>query len=343
MIQFTDNSCDINLNEIVKPYSISNTEFLKYVLHNIKKNLGNRTVHLNALLSTPIGIPPYSGIVDMIVKQLDLPAHQIFVHTRDPEFFDHRVTKVDYDLWHEGFRKTCQEYFKDWEPQEVQENSKRFGALFGRIQLGRILLAHHLETVHGDQSIVSFLAGKMQLDHQIFRMESFFTDIKTWWDLRQNHEIFQKPDTDFGEFNWPRNLTTYPEVAKLFQIEMVSETDYCSIGNYTEKTWRCLAIGKPFILLNGAGSLANLRSLGFETFAPWINESYDSIPDLMARIDAIKNEITRLCNLSDDEWHQTTSALNSIAQRNSKFWHSWTPTLNFPHQHGGWWNLHKNV
>jgi hypothetical protein len=330
MIKFTDTSCHITLTEFIKPYYIPNTEFLKYVLHNIKKNLGNRTVHLNALRSTPVSIPPYSGVVDMIVKQLDLPTYQIFVHTRDPEFLDHRVTKVDYDLWNESFRKVCQEYFKDWEPLELQ-NPKRFGALFGRMQLGRILLAHHLETVHADQSIVSFLAEKIQLDHQIFRIESFFTEIKAWWDRRQNHEIFQKPDTDFGEFSQPRNLTTYPEVAKLFQVEVVSETDYCSIGDYTEKTWRCLAIGKPFILLNGTGSLANLRNLGFETFAPWIDESYDLIPDLLTRIDAIKNEITRLCNLSDDEWHQTILSLNSIAQRNAKFWHSWTPSMNFPH------------
>lgn len=312
---------------IIKPYYLGNTEFLKYVLHIIKKKLGNKKINLYALFNTPISIPPYSGVIDMIVDQMNLPSDRITVHTRDPNFFHSGVTKIEYELWDEKWRvNSLSPYLNSLTSLPEDKNVKRFGALFGRIQLGRILLAHHLETNHGDKSIVSFLATKEHLDHQISGFQNFFEDITEWWHTRQNSDVFQNPDLPFGEYNWPNNITTYPAVARLFQIEIVSETDYCRPGDYTEKTWRCMAIGKPFILLCGPNTLRHLQKLGFETFAPWIDESYDQISDLMLRICAIQKEIDRLASLDQSQWEHTYHQLKLIACRNAVFYLKWNST-----------------
>lgn len=55
----------------------------------------------------------------------------------------------------------------------------------------------------------------------------------------------------------------------------------------TEKTLRALALGKPFLVYNGPGTLEYLRSLGFETYKPFWDESYDSIYDPQKRFEAM--------------------------------------------------------
>jgi hypothetical protein len=43
----------------------------------------------------------------------------------------------------------------------------------------------------------------------------------------------------------------------------------------TEKVFKSIAAGHPFILAGNAGSLRHLQELGFSTFSPYINEDYD--------------------------------------------------------------------
>jgi hypothetical protein len=43
----------------------------------------------------------------------------------------------------------------------------------------------------------------------------------------------------------------------------------------TEKTWRPIVAGRPFITVSNYDFLRNLKKLGFETFSAWWDESYD--------------------------------------------------------------------
>jgi hypothetical protein len=54
-------------------------------------------------------------------------------------------------------------------------------------------------------------------------------------------------------------------------------------------------------MMCGAGSLAHLHELGFKTFSPWIDESYDQITNTYLRFEAIKQEIDRLAAMSMQE------------------------------------------
>lgn len=91
----------------------------------------------------------------------------------------------------------------------------------------------------------------------------------------------------------------------------------------TEKTLRPIACGHPFILAAGPGSLALLRSYGFETFSPWINESYDDIQDSKERLQAIIAEMKRLSSLLPEQQAWVIGACRDVAVRNKKrFFHS---------------------
>jgi len=86
----------------------------------------------------------------------------------------------------------------------------------------------------------------------------------------------------------------------------------------TEKILRPIACGHPFILAAGPGSLRLLRRYGFETFSPWINESYDDIADSAQRMAAIVAEMHRLANLSREQQHNIVNSCRAVAERNKK-------------------------
>ena len=71
----------------------------------------------------------------------------------------------------------------------------------------------------------------------------------------------------------------------------------------SEKTYRPIIAGIPFLLwASQGGILAHLRKMGFQTFAPHINEEYDNPKyTYMERYVRLINEVERLCSLDIDE------------------------------------------
>lgn len=69
----------------------------------------------------------------------------------------------------------------------------------------------------------------------------------------------------------------------------------------TEKTFKPIALGMPFVLVGTQGSLEYLRSYGFKTFGHLWDESYDTITDPHERIQAIASLLKTLCDLSAEE------------------------------------------
>ena len=90
----------------------------------------------------------------------------------------------------------------------------------------------------------------------------------------------------------------------------------------TEKTLRPIACGHPLMLIAGPGSLDYLRSYGFKTFSPWIDESYDRELDVIKRMKMVANEMTRIENLSAIDKKHMLTQLKKIAVYNKKHFFS---------------------
>ena len=56
--------------------------------------------------------------------------------------------------------------------------------------------------------------------------------------------------------------------------------------------------------MGGVGILAKIRSFGFKTFSPWIDESYDNITNNYLRLEAIKREIDRISTINAESTQQ---------------------------------------
>lgn len=84
----------------------------------------------------------------------------------------------------------------------------------------------------------------------------------------------------------------------------------------TEKTFRPIALKHPFLLVSRYKSLKALKDLGYKTFHPFINESYDNENNDKIRLHMILNEVERLCKLSDEEWIQLQRKIKPILEHN---------------------------
>ena len=101
------------------------------------------------------------------------------------------------------------------------------------------------------------------------------------------HELF---NNQWGEIyiNSRAYLDTY--------FSVVTETVFEYPHSFrTEKIWKPIAIGHPWIAVANAGFYRDMRNLGFQTFAHIIDESFDSIDANDQRLERIAQVIEDLC------------------------------------------------
>lgn len=96
--------------------------------------------------------------------------------------------------------------------------------------------------------------------------------------------LFQGEDTQQMTSCWLGNFTE----AMSSIIYVPTETVYFGRRTHlTEKTFKAIALGMPFIPVAPAGSLAYLQEYGFQTFAHVWDESYDEETDDLRRLEKV--------------------------------------------------------
>lgn len=106
-------------------------------------------------------------------------------------------------------------------------------------------------------------------------------------------------------------------------VEVVLETLFDDTRwHLTEKTLRPIACGRPFLLAATPGSLEYLREYGFKTFDGLIDETYDTIQDPRARLQALVTELKRISGLEADRKRSLWIELYKIAKHNQTLFFS---------------------
>ena len=106
------------------------------------------------------------------------------------------------------------------------------------------------------------------------------------------------------------------------KCSVVLETCYDQRIHLTEKTLRPIACGHPFVVLAGPGTLKYLRTHGFKTFHPFIDESYDDITDDTLRMSMVVEEMNRINNLPLSDQERIWKACAVIARHNKELFFS---------------------
>ena len=145
-----------------------------------------------------------------------------------------------------------------------------------------------------------------------------------------------KPDLTINQ----ASAEVTPEINKLYEdtyFSVVSETIFFTgYRNWedsaflSEKTFKAILFKHPFILVATPNTLKYLKAIGYKTFSPVIDESYDSIEDNTLRMIAILKEINRLCKLSGPALESYLKYCRKICEHNFKILTE-KKTFSYPH------------
>ena len=151
---------------------------------------------------------------------------------------------------------------------------------------------------------------------------------------------------------WITEYLNYPltqeEISRLYSIEMTSPDKEISNGGinnivwaytdadventflslvteslvdglfFSEKTFKPIVAGQPFIILAGSGHLELLKKFGYKTFSDYWDESYDIEIDLVKRVEKIIQVLQYLNSLSTEKLISIRQSMIPILEHNQK-------------------------
>lgn len=247
-----------------------------------------------------------------------------FIHKIIPNCHHHYFDVWLYEFFHE--------YFDKWThrtdiPNSVCTNkflNKKFAVFSNRFEYDRFTfycdLAKHgiLDNAHYSFGNLSSTAkGALA---QCFGNDELLASIAHY----KNNVEKQKIET------WIKNIPYYlcsdPTNTHAFEInEACSNADlnivienFCNVhdGFISEKTYRPMYLKKPFIVYSMPGCLEIIRKLGYQTFHPYIDESYDLEDDIVKRKKMILSEIIRLNKMSNEQFKSLFKHMSDICSHN---------------------------
>ena len=163
---------------------------------------------------------------------------------------------------------------------------------------------------------VQVLPPEYEVDR--YRKQSTTTAPESSEDLYVKRHLF---DREWGEVY----LEAQPYVDTYFSLVTETTFDYtCSFR--TEKIWKPIGIGHPWIAVANAGYYKDMHNLGFKTFGHLIDESFDSIENPQDRCARIGEVVEDLCSQDLDAF---IVAAKSACDHNQQLHHS----LHHAYQH----------
>lgn len=312
-IEVSDNEITVYGGQFVKHDGyIHRTSFLYRTLHTLSEQLKYKTLRFVFFDGEPVVFSSFDTVIAQIQKTYQIPPARLIIEIMDacPQYTNDQAQVI---IRPTPFFNLVDQCLADSVQYKLHNHAVLFGGVFGRFTHHRFLMSNFLETELDKQSFVIFQPGANWVEFEIDPVKDFYTEQTSWFATRQESNATCANEHN-GCVNYQISLQDYPEIWSQYLIEVVIETNTVDHSWLTEKTIRCLKTGKPFILLSTAGQLEKIRSLGFRTFDPIINESYDSIDNLESRFDAICTELKRL---SQYQIQDLSQQLNSIAEYNA--------------------------
>ena len=248
------------------------------------------------------------------------------------KYFNWLMVSWDYYL---NFPKTHRWFTKDFIKQ------MRFISLNHTIKQHRFLLIDFLRKNNLlEKGYVSFFHNKFK--------EKFFSVAENLdWTLKQTNEFYEwlnsnplsvdiNLDYDYQKkletnssapneiFNTQTDLAYKNSYFNILTETCFFESSYKGVDEFYLNERNVLPINtfQPFIVMNGQGHMKQFNKLGFKSFHPYINESYDKEKDPTKRFKMITKEIKRLCDMNDKEIYDWYWSMEEILIHNYNHFHN---------------------
>ena len=170
---------------------------------------------------------------------------------------------------------------------------------FGLVERGAVSMPKHFEEKDINWNKLDF-----DLPHQWTQLKDRCNGYIDSLDTSFNTVYNKLPliaDTDRFDINYALDLNntlydTYP-------VNLVTETLFFTNAIFpTEKIFKPMLHGQIFLLAGAPGFLKKLRSYGFKTFSPYIDETYDDIDDPVERGIALVRTLKAIVKSSEADF-----------------------------------------
>ena len=163
-----------------------------------------------------------------------------------------------------------------------------------------------------DQSYWSYNTAELPL---IFDAESLPVNAALMPNLVAQVESFKTMTPKFcddmtsDQHNNHTNVNTEAYTKSMCNIIFETNFDNDSSGVFiTEKTWKSIKFGQPFVVVSAAHTLKTLRNHGYKVFDDVIDNSYDEIVDNTQRWKQIVNTLKQIKSRDAAEWWRSCHA-----------------------------------
>jgi len=259
-----------------------------------------------------------SDTIDYICKQRNL---QPFY------YFFHGWAALD---WYRGYNRTF--LITPWTERSIRKTFFSANRIIGGLRQHRVLMLYHFAKLNLMDNWISASAvcpaENMPIGDIAMHYQNRYPDIVQVINDLPLPRLFPGEDTARMSSCW---LDQFDPCAESL-IYHVTETVYTGRRlQLTEKSFKPIALGMPFILSATAGSLAYLRSYGFQTFGEFWDESYDLETDDFVRAEKIAAVLKQLDDLSADEKQKLFQACWPVIEHNwNWFYHGGLESVLWP-------------
>jgi hypothetical protein len=307
---------DPELYELLEFDEIENDKsFFKNINKNILEVIKNNDDAYILLNHSHEGDVSEDDIILMkkLLKKYDIPDRK-FIYIHNSFGIDIPFQNYKFD-WHLAAKSIETQKLKEQDllnKNSIFNKANKFHFPIRRFREYRIKLLEQLFLY--DKNFIKNNAVSYDLDCENNKDSIFYLDKKFKKYISKNKK--QIVDVD-GVESIHGYRAEYKEPYEKSYITIVAETIFKEKYNYiSEKTWKPIAHQHPFIMVGRPGILKYLKEIGFKTFSPFIDESYDDEPNTEKRFKMIVDEIKRLDSLSMGELDNIIKSLNEVLEHN---------------------------
>lgn len=233
-------------------------------------------------------------------------------------YFFHGWAALD---WYRGYNHSF--LIVPWQKRKIQKTFASPNRIIGGKRQHRVLMLYHFAKKGLLNNWISFPKICPVEQMSVGNIAEHYSDI--YPDMLRTVESVKLPRL-FPNESESRMSSCWLDQFEMFAeslIYHVSETVYSGRRSHlTEKTFKPIALGMPFVLSATAGSLSYLRSYGFQTFGSVWDESYDLETNDVVRAQMITDVLCKIESMSVAEKQQLFEQCWPIIEHNwNHFYH----------------------
>ena len=234
-------------------------------------------------------------ILSQLQHALNIPDHAITFETEIPlsSKYNHIPIQISNPA---VFFNSAGQFLKSL-PEFNVNQAKFVGALAAsRFSIIRWLSLYSLDQAFPNDTYLTFKNTANDIKNRLYGFHDNYSKELDWISNKKFDSSEMIVDGASQSYDGLSACSEYNKICNRYNIELIFETDEFANNWFTEKTAKCLAAGRPFVLMAGQHSLQNLQAQGYKTFGNSIDENYDQATTPTLRLKSIIKSLTELYN-----------------------------------------------